>query len=85
MIHANSMSKCKEKQPQRSRWNRFSGLALNLIVVGFLGLVWQGNALAAGGETPLKISYPFYPPAPKSQTQAEADSCLLYTSDAADE
>ncbi|MCH2191226.1 MAG: hypothetical protein MK188_09905 [Gammaproteobacteria bacterium] len=68
------MTKCKDKQSQRSRCKRLSGLILNLILLSFLSLFWQSNAVAAGGETPLKISYPFYPPAPKSQTQTEADT-----------
>ena len=45
-----------------------------LVSASVIGLgAWTPSVLAAGGETPLKITYPFYPPAPKSQTQAEAD------------
>ncbi len=45
------------------------GLALSLLFSG-----WSGLALAAGGETPREVSYPFYPPAPKAQSQSQADA-----------
>ena len=45
-----------------------------LVSAAVIGIdTWSPTVMAAGGETPLKITYPFYPPAPKSQTQAEAD------------
>ncbi len=45
-----------------------------IILVSMLCIGWSNLTSAAGGEVPVDVSYPFYPPAPKSQTQTEADS-----------
>lgn len=51
---------------------------LACVLVSLLGGIWGNVGWAAGGgETPVKVSYPFYPPAPKSQTQDEADEKSL--------
>ena len=38
-----------------------------------LPVLLSATAFAAEGEKPRQIDYPFYPPAPARQTQAEAD------------
>lgn len=42
-------------------------------VVLFVSMGAVSQSLAAGGEVPRKLDYAYYPPAPKSQTQAAAD------------
>lgn len=56
--------------------HRTSSLSRSLLVL--VGVVLYGAVnvptYAAGGEEPQIVEYPFYPPAPKAQTQAEADT-----------
>jgi len=44
------------------------------VAVALVMVTVASPVFAASGEKPLKIDYPHYPPAPKSQTQAMADS-----------
>ena len=55
------------------RTNRPTLLALLLLALG-VGALASGPALAAGGETPVERTYVTAPPAPYSQTKAEADA-----------
>ena len=59
--------------------NRMTGkttirFALPLAIVLLWSIVGLNKLMAAGGETPQEVDYPFYPPAPKSQTQSMADT-----------
>jgi hypothetical protein len=47
---------------------------LPLVIVLLGSTIGIAKLMAAGGETPHKVDYPFYPPAPKSQTQSMADT-----------
>ena len=68
-----SMSNHKDDRHRMMYLNRISKNLAALAIACLLSIGAQSNAFAAGGETPLKVTYPFYPPAPKAQSQAEAD------------
>jgi hypothetical protein len=50
------------------------GSILGVFVLLMATALTVPTLMAAGGEEPQKVDYPFYPPAPKSQTQALADT-----------
>ncbi len=60
-------------RPISARARHAFACAITLLLCG----VWSGNVIAAGGETPVDVTYPFYPPAPKAQTQSAADDKSL--------
>ncbi|NNC99265.1 MAG: hypothetical protein HKN85_03695, partial [Gammaproteobacteria bacterium] len=60
----------KQSAARRSFVRRASLISI-LAVTLALGI---SQLFGAGGETPLEISYPVYPPAPASQTQNQADA-----------
>ncbi len=51
-----------------------------LLIVSLGSVIGVSKLFAAGGETPLKVEYPFYPPAPKAQTissaEAKSEGCV---------
>lgn len=55
-------------------WVYSLGLAATVFATLIGTGIYVGDVKAAGGETPLKIIYPFYPPAPAAQDQALADT-----------
>ncbi|MGK0439829.1 MAG: hypothetical protein ACJATK_002793, partial [Paracoccaceae bacterium] len=64
---------------ENSGANRITGkltlrFGLPLVIVLLGSILGIAKLMAAGGEVPQKVDYPFYPPAPKSQTQSLADT-----------